>query len=273
MLSKQSWWPQAEGMQEGQRKRVNHDCGEGRTLQLSRSHDGWRAYCHRCGDSGSAKPPAESLAEKVARFARLRLGDESLARQGADALPMPVVQRVSEWPNEAALWLFHAGLSTQEIGALGIYYHPPSDRVVVPVLDGLGGHTFYQARAYQKGRMPKYLGPSPKPPRLLARWGVSHSPTLTEDMLSAIKIGSVAEGLCLFGTHISDHIIAHLLNRKAVVNVWTDPDPAGRKAAAKIGKQLRAYGLTVNDILSTRDPKLHTRDEIKELLCGPSAST
>lgn len=273
MLSRASWWPQAEGMKEGQRKRVNHDCGEGRTLQLSRSQDGWRAWCHRCGEGAGEKPPSPSLAELIERAARLQRGDASIAQCNATTLPMPQVRDVSDWPNGASLWCFKAGLSRADIGRLGIYYHVPSDRVVVPVLDGLGGSLFYQARAYQKGRMPKYLGPSPRPPRLLARWGSSISPTLTEDMLSAIKIGTVAEGLCLFGTHISDHIIAYLLKRGGVVNVWTDPDPAGRRAAAKIGKQLRAYGLTVRDILSTRDPKLHTRDEIKELLCGPNGST
>lgn len=205
----------------------------------------------------------------MARLRRQRAGDAGLPFQG---LPQPAVYDVSAWPSAAALWLYRAGLSKAEIGKLGVYYHPPSDRVVVPVLDSLGAPLFYQARAYQPGRAPKYLGPTPKPPRLLARWGSATSPTLTEDMLSAIKIGSVAEGLCLFGTTASDHVVAHLLRRGVPVNVWTDPDAAGRKAAAKIGKQLRAYGLTVRDVLSTRDPKLHTRDEIKEILCVSSST-
>jgi hypothetical protein len=136
---------------------------------------------------------------------------------------------------------------------------------VLPVLEA-GVPVFYQARAYQKGRNPKYLGPTPRPPKLLARWGTAAVPTLTEDILSAMKIGEVAEGWAVLGTRVSDHMIAMLLRRGTAVNLWLDPDAAGRKGAAIISKQLRAYGLQVRDILSQRDPKLHTRDEIKEYL-------
>jgi DNA primase len=96
------------------------------------------------------------------------------------------------------------------------------------------------------------------------RWGSFVVPTLTEDMLSAIKIGTVAEGWAVGGTKASDHLIAELLRRKARVNVWLDPDGPGRVGASKLCKQLRSYGLEVRDIVSQRDPKLHTRDEIME---------
>lgn len=178
---------------------------------------------------------------------------------------MPALRNVADWPLDARLWLYRAGLSNADIGRLGVYYHEPSDRVVVPVLEA-GMPVFYQARAYQKGRMPKYLGPTPRPPRLLARWGSSVSPTLTEDMLSAIKIGTVAEGLCLFGTNISDHILSYLLKRGAAVNIATDPDPAGRKAASKICKQLRAYGIQVRDVLMPLDPKMMPRAYLRRVL-------
>ena len=56
------------------------------------------------------------------------------------------------------------------------------------------------------------------------------------------------------------------MKRGGKVNVWTDPDPAGRKAAAKFTKQLSAYGLEVRVISSAKDPKLHTRGEIQEIL-------
>jgi DNA primase len=79
-----------------------------------------------------------------------------------------------------------------------------------------------------------------------------------------MKIGLVAEGWAVLGTRVSDHMVSELMKRGGRVNVWLDPDPAGRKGAEKIGKQLRAYGLEVRDILSERDPKLHTRDQILE---------
>ena len=135
--------------------------------------------------------------------------------------------------------------------------------MVVPA--GQPGLGFYQARAYQRGRLPKYLGPTPRPPKLLARWGTAAVPTLTEDILSAAKIGMVAEGWAVLGTTVSDHMVAELMKRGRC-NVWLDPDAAGRRGAAKIGKRLRAYGVEVRDIVSVRDPKLHTFQEIKDYL-------
>lgn len=261
MLTLASWWPQAQALADGQKRRVQHDCGEGNILLVSRSPDGYRAWCFRCNDGGSQPAPAESLADKLARMERQRAGD--LAVSASPGLPLPAVLEPAQWPLDARVWLYRAGLSNADIGKLGVYYHPPSDRVVLPVLEA-GVPVFYQARAYQKGRAPKYLGPTPRPPKLLPRWGRAPVPTLTEDILSAIKIGMVAEGWAVLGTKVSDHMIAALLRRGSPVNVWLDPDAAGRKGAAKIVKQLRAYGLEVRDIVSTRDPKLHTLEEIRE---------
>ena len=50
------------------------------------------------------------------------------------------------------------------------------------------------------------------------------------------------------------------------MNLWLDPDAAGQRAAAKYRKQLQAYNLRVRNIVSTLDPKRHTRAEIKEYL-------
>lgn len=181
-------------------------------------------------------------------------------------MPLPRVQEVDCWPEGAKVWLYKAGLGRAEIGELGVYYHPPSDRVVLPVFEGSTA-VFFQARAYQKGRMPKYLGPTPKPPNLLPRWGRAAVPTLTEDILSAMKVGIVGEGWAIVGTSLSAHMVGELLKRKPpCVNVWLDPDPPGRKAAAKICKQLTAYGLTPRNIVSSVDPKLHSRAEILEYL-------
>jgi DNA primase len=80
-----------------------------------------------------------------------------------------------------------------------------------------------------------------------------------------MKIGQVAEGWAVLGTKVSDHMVSELMKRGSCA-VWLDPDAAGRRGAGKIIKQLRAYGVRVVDIVSERDPKLHTRDEIKEKL-------
>lgn len=174
---------------------------------------------------------------------------------------------LDDWPDSARLWLYKAGLGRAEIGQLGAYYHPPTDRVVLPLLDpATGMPVFYQARAVDKWRQPKYLAPAVGRDAVLARFGQDDSPTLTEDILSAFKIGLVSEGIAILGTRISAKVMAHLMSRKCKVNVWLDPDPAGQRGAAKIMAQLRAYGIQYRNIQSERDPKLHTRQEIKEYL-------
>lgn len=180
---------------------------------------------------------------------------------------MPQVHSVSEWPLRAALWLYKAGLGAHEIGQLGAYYHPPSDRVVLPVLDPLAGTpVFWQARALD-GRQPKYMAPAVDKARVLARWGHAARPTLTEDILSAFKVGLVAEGWAVLGTRVPAVMVAELLRRGTGCNVWLDPDAAGQRGAAKIIKQLTAYGIACRNIVSQRDPKLHTRQQIGELIC------
>jgi len=135
---------------------------------------------------------------------------------------------------------------------------------VVPVYEA-GEVVFWQARAYDK-RQPKYLSPPVDRSALLPRYGRADRIVLTEDLLSAFKIGLVGEAWCLMGTHASPRLIAALLARKAPVLCWLDPDGPGRRAAAKVHKQLKAYGIEVRVIRSERDPKLHTFDEIKECI-------
>ena len=268
MLSRESWWPAAMSLEIGQKRRVPHDCGEGSPLIISRDEDGYRAYCFRCTDTGWVAPPTESLADKVDRINRQRAGDTTLPSTPF-LLPSPREYNLDKWPLEAKIWIYKAGLSRADAGALQLYWHPPSDRVIIPVLsvDGAGS-LFYQARAYQKGRCPKYIGPTPKPPNLCASWGRHHTVSLTEDLLSAIKIGMAGgEGWCLLGTHVSDFILSRLLARKCKVLVCLDPDPPGQRGALKIIKQLVAYGVPCTNIVMPKDPKLLHLHELKEYVC------
>jgi DNA primase len=209
------------------------------------------------------------MAEKLARMERVREAEVKMA--GAD-LPLPMTSNVADWPNEAALWFYRAGLSKHDIGKLGAYYHGPSRRVVLPVLQG-GSVVFWQARALRADHLPKYMAPDVDKAGVLPRWGYASRVTLTEDLLSAYKVGSVGEGWCLMGTSLSPFALAQLMKRRAPVNVWLDNDlppkhrvNRGQIAAAKVVKQLRAMGLEVRNIVAPRDPKLMNRADIEELI-------
>jgi len=97
--------------------------------------------------------------------------------------------------------------------------------------------------------------------------GVAQAVTLTEDALSAFKISLAGfEAWPVLGTHVPASYITEAIERNLHINTWLDPDAAGRKAAARYGKQLRAYGVQVRDVVSTKDPKLHFINEIQEYL-------
>lgn len=266
-MKAKDWTEYAAELEVGKSVRVSHTCADDRTMTVSRDSKGASAYCHRCGKVGWLPPPPESLAQKVARIAKFREGDASLPVDPF-TLPYPRDYDPSTWPSGARLWLYRAGFSDADIGRLGIYWHPTSDRVVVPIGTSGDVATFYQARAYQAGRQPKYLGPTPRPSKLVARWGAHKDVCLTEDLLSAIKIGMAGgEGWCLLGTRITAHQMATLLGRGCTVRVCLDPDGAGRKGAARILSQLHAYGVPCFDVLFEKDPKLVHVPELRRALC------
>jgi hypothetical protein len=269
LLDTASWLPLASGLEVGEKRYVEHECGGGRKLIVSRDTKGYNAWCFRCNEPGWAPAPKLSLAERIAAAKALAEAD----KQHADAtLPTPQVHDLREWPLSSRVWLHKAGLGAPEIRRLGAYYHPPTDRVVLPVLEA-GEPVFWQARS-TGDRLPKYLSPAVGRDKLLPRFGSGDSITLTEDLLSAFKIGLVAEAWCLMGTYANPRLLAGLLERKAPVNVWTDPDAAGRAAAKKVHSQLKAYGIEARVIRSARDPKLHTFDQIRSYLqCGDSPSS
>ena len=201
---------------------------------------------------------------RVARLAQSQQADASISHVD---LPEPRVYAVAEWPTKAQLWFFKAGLGTHDIGRIGAYFHPPTQRVVLPVPG------FWQARAVTPGQQPKYMAPNVDKAKVLPRYGDAARITLTEDILSAYKVGQVGEGWCLMGTSLQANTLHELLKAGKPVNVWLDNDlppvhqlNRGQIAATKVLKTLRSVGIECRNIIAPRDPKLMTYSEIKELL-------
>lgn len=266
MLEKESWLPLARLLNLGEKSRINHNCGGGGTLTIERQPEGYSAWCFRCNDKGWSKADSVPIADRLNALLAKRVID--VETKLTVALPEPRVSWQG-WPDKARLWFLKAGLSGHDSGVLGAYYHPPTERVVLPVLAGSDRTSevvFWQARSLD-GRQPKYLAPPVDKAKVLPKFGLCNTITLTEDLLSAYKVGSVGEGWCLMGTTLSLFCLNSIIVSGKNVNVWLDPDSAGIKASAKILKQLRAVGVKARIIVSNKDPKLLHRENIKELLC------
>lgn len=253
------------GLRLGDSARVPHDCGEGRVLAVRHDDRGLHAWCFRCGIGGWVPPTPVPLSERLARLSAVLSQDKQTEQN--TALPEPRTPWPT-WPAKARLWLLKAGLSARDAGIMQAYYHRITDRVVLPVLSP-SGPVWWQARALSSEQKPKYLGPRQPAQGVLPKWGYAQRVTLVEDLLSCYKVGSTegCEAWCLMGTSLKSNMLAELLKAGKAVNVWLDPDAAGKKAAAKVAKQLRACGLTVTIVASEKDPKLLHRNKIKELLC------
>jgi hypothetical protein len=263
MLDRESWLPLAQrlGLKDGEHRRVNHNCGQGRTLSLSRDGPRYSARCWRCNDGDSYKE-VESPAATLQRLRQQR--DADLARQVAADPPVGV--GYASWPAPARLWFARAGLSAHDAGRLGATYDTESRRVILPC-----GGSFWQGRGVHAGQQPKYIAPDQT--KVYPRHGTANAVTLVEDILSAYKVGRYGEGWCMLGTALPPALFAEIIKRGCPVNVWLDNDlppthtvNRGQIAARKIIKQLRAAGVEVRNIVTDVDPKLLHYSQIKGLL-------
>ena len=266
MLDPRSWLDQAKTLDIGRSMRVDHDCGSGRTLKVDHKEHGWGAWCWRCNDDGWVAHPEESLAQRLARLTAVKAVEAEASR--SVALPTPAEPDAAQWPREARLWLYKIGMSNDDIKSAGYYYCKRLDRVVLPVCSK-GAVVYWQARNLTpKDGRPKYLNPLVDKSTFFARYGEGKEIVLTEDILSAWKVGYGQQGWSMLGTSLSTAQALLVLKSGLPVSIWLDPDGPGQKAAAKIFKQLNAYGVDARVIRSDTDPKLLTREDIRRKLYG-----
>lgn len=272
MLELSSWLAQAEALPVGGKGRVPHDCGDGTPMIVNHKLDGYSAYCFRCSDSGFKSKKA-SLAELLAAQRQRHSGDFEAKRSTAP--PGPPNLDPQSWPTKARLWLYKAGFGNHEIRKLGFYFHEKTERVVLPVVQG-GDVVYWQARAVMPDHQPKYLNPGVDKTKVLPRYGSADFIVLTEDILSAAKVGLVAEGWSMLGTKMNPTTLDAVIQSGKPVLVWLDPDAAGKRGAAKVLRTLRSVGVSCENVVSDKDPKLHIRKEIADVtdsLIGKLRST
>lgn len=260
-LDNEGWLPEAKRLRVGTKRRVPHDCGDGTVMIVEHKPDKYTAFCFRCNE-GAVERKQPTLSDMV-EARRRTAQDASLSH--ATALPVPTVTSPREWPREARLWLYRAGLHDRKIMELGFYYHPTTQRVVLPVVED-GRVTYWQARAVMPGQAPKYINPRVDREAVLPRYGEGSMVVLTEDILSAARVGEVTEAWSLMGTAMKAPVLARLSMEDRPVAVWLDPDSAGREGAAKVLRSLRSLGLRCFNVVSTKDPKLLSKQEILECL-------
>lgn len=167
-----------------------------------------------------------------------------------------------------AVWYMQAGISPEVAQAYRIGYSPKLDRVVMPVYEQ-EELVAVQMRACTETQKPKYLNITGGKSAAMF-WSRPEIPGLvgvvTEDILSAIKIGRVFPSASILGSHINDARTMKLVRKWKEVILWLDPDKAGQEGMKDAANRLLMQGVTVSVILSEKDPKLHTLDEIRDYI-------
>ena len=248
----------ADQLTPGQKRRVEHDCGDGNTMIVSRNARGISYWCHRCHTKGWL-PTERSLAERIAALREATEWDGT-AQQSLE-LPGPGKFDPQDWPDQPRVWLYKAGFSNDEIRRHGWYWNPRMERVILPVK--VDGKTIYwQGRGFDPAR-PKALNPTVNREGLVAKYGRGDWIALTEDMLSAAKVGGVSEAWALLGTVLSYSTALALSEAGRPVLLMLDDDPAGRRGAAEAAKTLNLLGVWNKQVYFGKDPKLIPRSTIK----------
>ena len=248
----------ADQLTPGQKRRVEHDCGDGNTMIVSRNERGVSYWCHRCHTKGWL-PTERSLAERIAALSEATEWDGT-AQQSLE-LPGPGKFDPQDWPDQPRVWLYKAGFSNDEIRRHGWYWNPRMERVILPVK--VDGKTIYwQGRGFDPAR-PKALNPTVNREGLVAKYGRGDWIALTEDILSAAKVGGVSEAWALLGTVLSYSTALALSEARRPVLLMLDDDPAGRRGAAEAAKTLNLLGVRNHQVYFGKDPKLVTRAVIK----------
>jgi len=275
-LEDHEWLPIAQTLPTGGRTRVAHECGEGSPLLITREQGKFTAYCFRCGGTGF-HAEQESLTEKLERI-QLEQQAEERVRYSVE-LPEPRAYDTRQWPLADKVWFFKQGFSLSMMDELGLYWCPDLGRVVLPITRD--DHVVYWQARSQK-RAPKWMTPHIPKHGLTARYGVGKGDliVLTEDALSAYKVGLVTEAWSLLGTKLHPKVLDELARSGKRVATWLDDDRGrrngsnpGQKAAAQIGARLRAFGIEHHNITSDRDPKYYNADDIRRMLCTATSAT
>lgn len=268
----EEWLAFAKTLRCGQTVRTpcSSACNNTRSQIVSHNARGFTRHCFACGEHEYKPHGIRSIAQieqakrdaefvEQARQTRLRLPDDI-----TNDLPVP-----------AARWLFSYGITEQLQRKHGITYSPRYDRVCLPVFED-GVLTALQMRAVSALVRPKYLNPDGPQVGSALKYASPDSVdpilqeyciVITEDILSAIKVGTVTRACSILGTTLTDARLGKLLRsgvRRAFI--WLDSDAAGVAGAKRITNKLRQCGVAVTNICTEKDPKCYTREAITQVL-------
>lgn len=303
---KNDWLSLAKGLKLGERRKIKH-CGGSPSMSISSTLRGWQGYCHRCSEkfwearqslisheeleeyrnSSSVTKcpqlPSDFATEYVESELTSALWMNWLLRGGiGESLRKQYQLGWTKRYGKAVIPLYRPTLQRSSVGSLR---NMPSywDKTL-STYSTLGSSKPQELEGILLRRLgstgPKYLldHVSPEVAVFLSS-GVSTGNAvtncrvdcvITEDVLSAIRVGQFVQSAALLGTSLGqgklDRVISSTRKQSPIIGLWGDPDKAGQILNRKLERSLRLQGLNTIWLASPKDPKNMRDYDIKEIL-------
>jgi hypothetical protein len=180
------------------------------------------------------------------------------------------------FPRHVLEWLFSYGISAEEALRFDWLYSPRWDQLLFPLKDERGTTVCVQARNFnpQRKSKAKYYNKGEKS----AHWtiflpsvsntngstGTDGLLVLTEDILSAAKVGLSTPAMPLLGVHIGRDKLKRLRGFYSSLIVWLDSDKW--REARDIAEAAKFLGFEASTLLTEHDPKEYSKEQIMEFL-------
>lgn len=253
----EDWLEIAEKLPLGKRIYVDCTCGRGKTLVINHRNEGYSTFCFRCDRKDWHYKGLLSIAQIEAMKV---LNEQAKTYVSKIELPKDFTTDI---PIEGRLWLYKASITESLIKKYKIGYSEELRRVILP-LYRYNKLIWFIGRAVHIGQEPKYIAPSESRDAVMFQSGkLGSNVVVTEDILSAIRVGELVSAVSLLGTKMTIEQLDVLSNHK--VFLWMDNDSAGWNATKKIERELSMVTDVVR-IHTDHDPKQYTRNEMRDIL-------
>lgn len=173
-----------------------------------------------------------------------------------------------DYPSIAVEWVGQYQISISSLARHRVMWSPSKERLIFPIIGGEDNFLAYVGRNFNlSDGKPKWVAYGDLKNTYHFLGEEKGTLVLCEDIVSAIKLSKFVQAMPLFGNHIGIDRwkrLFKIISRGVQCIIWLDPD----MRLKSIGESYlgSSIGMNVRTILSDKDPKEHTYDEIRNIL-------
>lgn len=212
-------------------------------------------FCFSCGYF----VPTDKCKTYMARYS----GVQTPIQRERDVLRLPT-DCDAGIPRKATDWFFQYGFDNNALTRYNILWSEHRQFLVFPYFID-GELVAWQGRYFGEDKKIGKWHTKGKVEEIIYTLGPkSKSLVLVEDIVSAMKLSRIIQSSPLFGSVISLKRLTMLRHFYDTLYIWLDPDK--QKEAIQFAQRGRLFGFDCHVILSDKDPKEHTTEELEQYI-------